>query len=97
MLPGRSGALPIVGKMLVDQTLMAPLGTLLFFMTLGLMEGYHPVTAAEATAAKLGPALAANYTLWPAAHVVNFAVVPPAQRILYINVIGVSGCSAGVA
>jgi hypothetical protein len=37
----------------------------------------------------VGPALAASYTLWPAAHLVNFALVPPQHRLLYINIIGV--------
>lgn len=39
--------------------------------------------------AKLGPALKANYLLWPAAHVVNFGFVPSEQRILYINCVAV--------
>lgn len=40
--------------------------------------------------AKLKPTLLANWTVWPLAHVINFALVPPAQRILYINVVNVS-------
>lgn len=39
--------------------------------------------------AKLRPTLLANWTVWPLAHVINFALVPPAQRILYINVVNV--------
>lgn len=39
---------------------------------------------------KLKPTLLANWTVWPVAHVINFALVPPAQRILYINVVNVS-------
>lgn len=39
---------------------------------------------------KLKPTLLANWTVWPLAHVINFALVPPAQRILYINVVNVS-------
>lgn len=45
---------------------------------------------------KLKPTLLANWTVWPLAHVINFALVPPAQRILYINVVNVS-LWAGVA
>lgn len=41
---------------------------------------------------KLKPTLLANWTVWPLAHVINFALVPPAQRILYINVVNVSDC-----
>ncbi|KAJ9522472.1 hypothetical protein QJQ45_008243 [Haematococcus lacustris] len=32
-----------------------------------------------------GLTLAANYCLWPAAHLVNFGLVPSDQRILYVN------------
>jgi hypothetical protein len=46
---------------------------------------------------KLKPTLLANWTVWPLAHVINFALVPPAQRILYINVLNVSGCHATLA
>lgn len=54
---------------------------------------------------KLKPTLLANWTVWPLAHVINFALVPPAQRILYINVVNVScwaacallSCCGGVA
>lgn len=31
----------------------------------------------------------AGWKLWPAAHVINFALVPPSQRILYANVVSV--------
>lgn len=39
---------------------------------------------------KFKPTLMANYVLWPAANLVNFAFVPPSQRILYCNVVYVS-------
>lgn len=42
---------------------------------------------------KLAPALTANYCLWPIANLINFAVVPQDQRILYINVIAVGWAS----
>lgn len=29
--------------------------------------------------------MAANYALWPLAHLINFRFVPSKQRILYIN------------
>jgi hypothetical protein len=39
---------------------------------------------------KFKPTLMANYVLWPAANLINFAFVPPSQRILYVNVVYVS-------
>ncbi|KAF8063701.1 SYM1 [Scenedesmus sp. PABB004] len=74
-------------KTLLDQGLMAPLGIAVFFVAMSLMEGRTPRDAAAAAAAKFRPTLLANYALWPAANLVNFAFVPPPQRILYCNAI----------
>jgi Mpv17 / PMP22 family len=38
---------------------------------------------------KFVPTMAASYKLWPAAHLVNFALVPPAYRVLYTNLVSV--------
>lgn len=38
---------------------------------------------------KLVPTLVASYKLWPVAHLVNFALVPPAYRVLYTNLVSV--------
>jgi hypothetical protein len=35
------------------------------------------------------PGLLANWKLWPAAQLVNFTVIPPEQRILFGNIVGV--------
>ena len=42
----------------------------------------HTHRAAAVIAAKFLPTLKANYTLWPLAHVINFGLIPPEQRIL---------------
>ena len=41
--------------------------------------------------AKWLPTLKAGWMLWPAAHALNFALVPTQHRILYINVVSVAG------
>jgi protein Mpv17 len=38
---------------------------------------------------KLKPTLLANYMVWPAAHLINFSLVPLDLRILYVNVIAI--------
>jgi protein Mpv17 len=45
---------------------------------------------------KFRPTLMANYLLWPAANLINFAFVPPSQRILYCNVVYVRNCCMGL-
>ena len=39
---------------------------------------------------KLLPTCLNSLKLWPLAHAINFAIIPPSQRILYVNVIAVS-------
>lgn len=90
--------LAVFSKVALDQVLMAPCMTSMFFATMAMLEGSRGAEVADTVKAKLKPTLLANWTVWPLAHVVNFALVPPAQRILYINVINVSmqkACNVG--
>lgn len=80
----------VFSKVALDQVLMAPCMTSLFFAAMAFLEGSSRSEVAELVKGKLKPTLLANWTVWPIAHVINFALVPPAQRILYINVINVS-------
>lgn len=54
-----------------------------------LLSPFH-LQAVSEMKEKFKPTLMANYVLWPAANLINFAFVPPSQRILYCNVIYVS-------
>lgn len=74
-------------KTFLDQAIMAPAGIGLFFTCLGIMEGKSASKAVSEMKEKFKPTLMANYVLWPAANLINFAFVPPSQRILYCNVI----------
>ncbi|KAF6261972.1 hypothetical protein COO60DRAFT_1498627 [Scenedesmus sp. NREL 46B-D3] len=74
-------------KTLLDQALMAPAGIGLFFCAMSVMEGNSMQEAWASTKEKFKPTMMANYMLWPVANLVNFAFVPPAQRILYCNVV----------
>jgi protein Mpv17 len=92
LLPAFARSSPGLGaacKTLLDQLLMAPVGLSLFFASVALMEGKTPQEAAASASARLKPALVANYALWPGAQAVNFALVPPRQRILYVNVVAI--------
>lgn len=86
----------VIAKVLLDQAFMAPLGIALFFQVMGMLEGNTAHQAFQSTKEKFWPTVKANYMLWPAANAINFAFVPPAQRILYCNVVYVS-ISAGVS
>ncbi len=54
------------------------------------LEG-SPRDALPHALSKLRPALMANYSVWPLLHLVNFGLVPSAQRILFVNAVSVSG------
>lgn len=90
-----SHPLTAVVKTLLDQAFMAPAGIGVFFVCMAMMEGHPPAEAWETTKQKFKPTLLANYALWPAANLINFAFVPPSQRILYCNVVYVSSWLAG--
>ncbi|KAF6252113.1 hypothetical protein COO60DRAFT_1554956 [Scenedesmus sp. NREL 46B-D3] len=82
--------LAVFSKVALDQVLMAPCMTSMFFASMALLEGSRGRDVADTVKSKLKPTLLANWTVWPIAHVINFALVPPAQRILYINVINIA-------
>eukprot|EP00878_Enallax_costatus_P000600 GHUV01000701.1.p1 GENE.GHUV01000701.1~~GHUV01000701.1.p1 ORF type:complete len:392 (+),score=113.31 GHUV01000701.1:221-1396(+) len=80
----------VFAKVALDQVLMAPCMTSVFFAAMALLEGSERSEVVDLVKRKLKPTLVANWTVWPIAHVVNFALVPPAQRILYINVVNIA-------
>lgn len=79
----------VVAKMVLDQLLTSPIMTMFFFMVMRCCDGRSDDALAYAWS-KLGPTLKANYTLWPAALLVNFAFVPCELRVLYCNVVGLA-------
>ena len=88
VMPDAMTSMPaVVTKMVLDQLVMSPLSTALFFMVMRAWEG-HPQDAFRYMRGKMVPTLKANYLLWPLAHIINFALVPPSQRILYCNAVG---------
>lgn len=74
----------VVAKTVLDQLLWAPAFSCVFFAFVNSFEG-RPDLILPSISAKLLPMLAANYALWPLAHLINFKFVPSKQRILYIN------------
>lgn len=81
--------LAVFVKVGADQMLMTPVGMVLFFVAMKLMEG-RPGDVRGTLDSKLRPSLLANWTVWPLAQLFNFTLVPPAQRILYVNLISIA-------
>jgi hypothetical protein len=81
-------AVPVAVKTSADQLIWAPIMTCVFFAFLKLLDG-HPEQMLPEIQEKVLPTVAANYVIWPAAHVVSFKYVPSHQRILYNNGIAI--------
>lgn len=80
----------VIKKVAIDQLIFSPLCTLLFYAYKCTSEA-RPGEYSHELQQKLWPTLKAGWMLWPAAHVVNFALVPTHHRILYANVVSVAG------
>jgi len=78
----------IASKILLDQIIMAPIGTCLFYIVTSVLQGETQQVPSKLRE-KFIPTLIASYTLWPAAHAINFKFVPSSQRILYTNIVSV--------
>jgi hypothetical protein len=91
--------LVVLLQVLLGQLLFAPL------LSVGLVVAHAAAealttgkpfllpAAAEQAKLKLRKLLVASWSLWPAAAAVNFAIVPPAQRVLFSNAVSVAHSS----
>lgn len=84
----RKDLLGAVGKVAIDQAVMAPGFCASFFTAMGLMEGLSPAVVWEKLKAQMVPTLEANYKVWPAAQMVNLYLVPLNLRVLWLNMVG---------
>jgi protein Mpv17 len=85
-LPG-TAPLTVASKVLIDQTIWNPIFGCMFFGYLNLMEGKSFVTYTNKLKSDLKTAVMGSWAVWVPAHTINFAFVPPQQRLLYINTI----------
>jgi len=80
----------VLTKTAIDQTIYSAVGTVCFFTFIRLLETGGDWSAIGPTIAlKFLPTLAANYAIWPIAHLFNFRFVPPPLRVLYNQVIAI--------
>ncbi|GMH43696.1 hypothetical protein BSKO_11618 [Bryopsis sp. KO-2023] len=78
----------IITKATLDQIIMAPLGNCIFYTAMCTMRGVPGQSMAEIEE-KLVPTVLSSYKLWPAAHLINFALIPSHMRVLYINIVSI--------
>ena len=75
----------VATKVFIDQTIWNPIFGLMFFGYLNLVEGKSFEDYKNKIKADLKTAVMGSWAVWVPAHTINFAFVPPSQRLLYIN------------
>jgi protein Mpv17 len=85
-LPG-TAPITVATKVAIDQTIWNPIFGCMFFGYLNFVEGKSWDDYVRKLNADLKTAVMGSWAVWVPAHTVNFAFVPPAQRLLYINTI----------
>jgi protein Mpv17 len=77
----------VASKVAIDQLFWNPIFGLMFFGYLNFVEGKSFEDYKKKLQADLKTAVMGSWVVWVPAHTVNFAFVPPSQRLLYINTI----------
>ena len=77
----------LVAKVFIDQALFAPVLLLSFFALNAAFDGAGWHGFRSKVGAEFWRALRLNYAIWPAATLVNFALVPTHLQILFANVV----------
>ena len=85
-LPG-TAPMTVASKVAIDQTIWNPIFGCMFFGYLSAMEGKTFQQYTDKLRADLKTAVMGSWAVWVPAHTINFAFIPPSQRLLYINTI----------
>lgn len=78
----------VASKLLVDQGPFSWIINSIMLFALPLMEGHGFSTAYKKTYDNIVPMQITAYKIWPAVHVFNYAFVPPAARMIFVNTAG---------
>eukprot|EP00980_Cylindrotheca_fusiformis_P031026 scaffold25729_cov137-Cylindrotheca_fusiformis.AAC.3 len=85
-LPGTK-PVTVATKVAIDQTIWNPIFGCMFFGYLNIMEGKSMDDYINKIKQDLQTAVMGSWAVWVPAHTINFALIPPSQRLLYINTI----------
>jgi len=84
-----SGKVAVIKKIAADQLIFTPISLLAFLGLLNGLEGKSLEQTKEKIQRDFVPILLVNWTVWPLAQYVNFALIPAPQRVLYVTVLGI--------
>lgn len=84
-----SKAANIATKVALDQAIASPAFVALFFGATTIMEGGSPDQAKNKIIHNWWPTLKTAWGLWIPVQTLNMALVPPSQRLLFVNVVSI--------
>jgi len=76
-------------KIVLDQIFAAPFFAITFFFGMGVLEDKRMSECWTEFVKKFPTVYLFDWCIWPPTQYINFALVPPAFRVLYVNVVTV--------
>ena len=71
---------------MADEIIFSPFSLTTFFISMGIMEGKTKNEIVEEMGRSWLPTYIVDWTVWPAAQLINFMFVPSRFRVLYVSV-----------
>ncbi|XAO21957.1 hypothetical protein I312_100718 [Cryptococcus bacillisporus CA1280] len=80
----------LVKRVVADQTVMAPIGLVIFVGSMGVMEGHTVEEIKEKFQDIYVPAILANWKIWPIIQGINFKLMPIQYRVPFQSTCGIA-------